>query len=123
MAGFLDVISKLDDKRQILTDGNLDIPFRSLIVCTLTSKAQIGDRLTRRITAEPVLVVTNGLRIISSFLVKKLVLKLVLQNHQISFVHKEPSLRGSAVFRLTHRSSSRISKRVKLMVIVNLRAR
>ena len=35
MAGFLDVISKLDDKRQILTDGNLDIPFRSLIVCTL----------------------------------------------------------------------------------------
>ena len=35
MAGFLDVISKLDDKREILTDGNLDIPFRSLIVCTL----------------------------------------------------------------------------------------
>ena len=35
MAGFLYVISKLDDKRQILTDGNLDIPFRSLIVCTL----------------------------------------------------------------------------------------
>ena len=35
MAGFHDVISKLDGKRQILTDGNLDIPFRSFIVCAL----------------------------------------------------------------------------------------
>ena len=30
-----DVFSKLDDKRQILTDGNLDIPTQTLIVFTL----------------------------------------------------------------------------------------
>ena len=36
MAGFHDVISKLDGNRQILTDGNVDIPFRSFIVDTLT---------------------------------------------------------------------------------------
>ena len=35
MAGFHDVISKLDGNRQILTDGNVDIPFRSFIVDTL----------------------------------------------------------------------------------------
>ena len=35
MAGFHDVISKLDGNRQILTDGNVDIPFRSFTVCTL----------------------------------------------------------------------------------------
>ena len=30
-----DVFSKLDDKRQILTDGNLDIPTQTIIVFTL----------------------------------------------------------------------------------------
>ena len=41
MAGFHDVISKLDGNRQILTDGNVDIPIRSFIVCAL---AEIGER-------------------------------------------------------------------------------
>ena len=38
MAGVHDVISKLDGNRQILTDGNVDIPFRSFIVDTLTNR-------------------------------------------------------------------------------------